>query len=198
MCIPGPPNDCIFLVISHMTIFFGHTAYMPKFRILSCTHAGVIMTSIFPICFQYVFNNLSIFSIFFILSNLATFQYAFNMFPIFINILQTCHLSPNTAKYGHMTKKNCHSPNSAVFGQITAKMVIRCSRYVYMWELIKIPLSRNGPFFANKYYIYIYIYSRAPYFRGAAEPTLGNNASYEDSFVTCLAKLFLDGLVTCS
>ena len=108
MCIPGPPNDCIFLVISHMTIFFGHTAYMPKFRILSCTHAGVIMTSIFPICFQYVFNNLSIFSIFFILSNLATFQYAFNMFPIFINILQTCHLSPNTAKYGHMTKKNCH------------------------------------------------------------------------------------------
>ena len=65
-----------------------------------------------------------------------------------------------------------------------------------MWELIKIALSRNGPFFASKYYIYIY--SRAPCFRGAAEPTLGNNASYEDSFVTCLAKLFLDGLVTCS
>ena len=54
--IPGPPNDCIFLVISHMNIFFGHTAYMPKFRILSCTHAGVIMTRVFsnmfPICFQ--------------------------------------------------------------------------------------------------------------------------------------------------
>ena len=32
---------------------FGHTAYMPKFRILSCTHAGVIMTQFF---FQYVSN----------------------------------------------------------------------------------------------------------------------------------------------
>ena len=111
---------------------FGHTAYMPKFRILSCTHAGVIMTRVFfQICFQYVFNMF--FNFCSILSNLATFQYVFNMFPIFINILQTCHLSPNTAKYGHTTKKNC---NFSKFGSIRSnnckKRVIRCSRYIYI------------------------------------------------------------------
>ena len=41
------------------------------------------------------------------------------MFPIFVNILQTCNLSSNTAKHGHMTKNKIISPNSAVFGQIT-------------------------------------------------------------------------------
>ena len=34
-----------------------------------------------------------------------------------------------------------------------------------MWELIKIALSRNGPFFASKYIIYIYIFASSMFSR---------------------------------
>ena len=136
--------------------FFGHFAYDHIFwsygiytkisnsKLHAC--GGNHDTSIFQICFQYFVN---------------IFQYCpilqlFNMFSIFINILQTCHLSPNTAKYGHMAKKkHVISPNSAVFGQITGKkwsygvpgmyMYI----YIYIWLCIYI-------------YVYIYIYIRRP------------------------------------
>ena len=102
-----PKRRYFFLVISHMTFFFGSYGIYAKIS-NSKLHAccGNRDTNIFPICFQYVFNIVPVFfNIFSILSNLATFQSFFNMFPIFIDILQTCHLSPHTAKYGQMTQK---------------------------------------------------------------------------------------------
>ena len=49
--------------------------------------------------------------------------------------------------------------------------------------LIKIPFPGNGHFFANKKVTCAKL-SRTPCL-SVAEPMLGNNASYEDSFITC-------------
>ena len=49
--------------------------------------------------------------------------------------------------------------------------------------LIKIPFPGNGQFFANKKVTCAKL-SRTPCL-SFAEPMLGNNASYEDSFITC-------------
>ena len=57
--------------------FFKSYGIYGKIRVLSESHAGIIWG---PMQF-------------------------FHTFPIFFNILQTCDLKPNTARYGHMTKK---------------------------------------------------------------------------------------------
>jgi hypothetical protein len=84
-------------------LFLGHTAYMPKFRILSCTHAVVIVTQIY---FLYVSNMFSILFQYFSIS----FQYCpilqlFNRFSICFQYLSiffkhaTCrHILPNMGK----------------------------------------------------------------------------------------------------
>ena len=131
--------------------FFGHFAYDHIFwsygiytkisnsKLHAC--GGNHDTSIFQICFQYFVN---------------IFQYCpilqlFNMFSIFINILQTCHLSPNTAKYGHMAKKKCHfSKLGSIRSNNWEKMVIRYSRHVYVYIYMIIYI-----------YVYIYIYISA-------------------------------------
>ena len=54
---------------------------------------------------------------------------------------------------------------------------------IYVWLLIKIPLSRKRPFFANKKFTFAKL-SRTPCLSFAG-PMLANNTSYEDSFTTC-------------
>ena len=138
------PKRLYFLVISHMTIFFGHTAYILKFRILSCTHAGVIMTRVF---FKYVFNILSIF---FNIVQSCNCSICFQYLSIFFKHATCRQILPNM---GIWPKKKVISPNSAVFGQITGKKwsygVPGMYMYIYIYMIMYI-------------YMYIYIYPPTP------------------------------------
>ena len=103
---------------------------MPKFRILSCTRAGRIMTQIFsnvfPICFSIFFNIFQYFAISFqylfnIVKSLQlfnVFSISFQYFSIFFKHATCRQILPNI---GIWPKKMVVSPNSAVFGQITEK-----------------------------------------------------------------------------
>ena len=63
---------------------------------------------------------------------------------IYIYIISTCHWKPHTARYGHMTEKIGHF---SIFDNIRPndqkKMVIRLSRYIYIYTILHI--STNQP-----------------------------------------------------
>ena len=112
--IPGPPNNCIFFHFAYDHLV-GRTAYMPKFRILSCTRAGRIMTQIFsnvfPICFQYF----QYFSIFF-----NIFQYFAISFQYLFNIVKSCNFSMFFQYRSNIFQYSSSMPLVAKYCQILA------------------------------------------------------------------------------
>ena len=145
---------------------------MPKFRILSCTRAGRIMTQIFsnvfPICFQYFQYFFNIFQYFSIFCNIfsISFQYcqilqlfnvfsiSFQYFSIFFKHATCRQILPNI---GIWPKKMVVSPNSAVFGQITEKTghtVFQVYKYNDIYIYIYMYINTN--IYIRCVYIYIY------------------------------------------